>query len=193
MRCLIADDVSILRRIIENILNPFFEVILVNNGQEALKKFEESLKKKQPFDVVFLDIMMPKLNGIQTLEKMRQIELIYEVQKKAKIIMVTILSDQDSVEEALEKGCDGYILKPYSPYNVLKALKRYGINIKKLKPVPKNKQPQNKTEEDMADSQKTADPGEIANKDSVQQNGESHKKPQVKTISGSGGSKDTDK
>ena len=67
------------------------------------------LVKKESFDVVFLDIIMPGISGVEVLEKIK------EISPKTKVIMITgSLLKEDSWDELKQKGASGYILKPFS-------------------------------------------------------------------------------
>ncbi len=73
------------------------------DGQEALEKLEAGA-----FDVVLLDVMMPRLDGLQTLEALRSREATAELP----VIMLSALQESRSVRECLEHGADDYLFKP---------------------------------------------------------------------------------
>lgn len=78
-------------------------VIMAENGIEALK----IMKEKSP-DVVLLDIMMPKMDGYQVLEKMKEdIEL-----RDIPVLVISAVDDMDSVVKCIELGADDYLYKP---------------------------------------------------------------------------------
>ena len=80
------------------------------DGEEGLQKYKELYPR---VDLVTLDITMPKMDGVATLEK------IIEFDDKANVIMVTALGRQDLVKKALLTGARNYIVKPLDRRKVL--------------------------------------------------------------------------
>lgn len=114
MRILIAEDDLISRKYISKLLSQYGECDITVDGMEALDAYLLSVKEEKPYDLICLDIMMPKVDGvrilkaIKTLEKQQNIPL----EKRAKIIMLTALSDKEYVDKTFELGCDAYATKP---------------------------------------------------------------------------------
>ena len=103
-KVLVVDDTETIRRYEEMILSrEGYDVEMAADGIEALAK----IRAHQP-DVVFLDIMMPRMDGI---ECCRQIKTD-DATKEIKVVMVTTKSEYEKVKEAFEAGCDDYITKP---------------------------------------------------------------------------------
>lgn len=111
IKLLIAEDDLFNRLLIVAMLakNKQIEVIEARDGEEAL-----ALLVAQHIDIVLLDIHMPKMNGLETLKKIRKIEAISYVH-----IMV-ISSDETEKKQSLALGADAFIPKPFN----LKALER---------------------------------------------------------------------
>lgn len=82
------------------------------NGVEAVKKFSE-LKP----DLMTLDITMPEMDGLEALKK------IMSTTPGAKVVMISALSQNAKIVEALKTGAKNYITKPYEPSQVLKVIK----------------------------------------------------------------------
>lgn len=82
------------------------DIATANNGHEAL----ECLNARS-FDLVFLDVMMPKMNGYQVLEKIKANAALRDVP----IIMISALDEIDSVIHCIELGADDYLSKPFNP------------------------------------------------------------------------------
>ena len=102
-KVLIVDDDNDLRTVLKDKLDlSGFDTACAVNGEEGLKKALEI----HP-DIILLDIMMPKMNGWQTLDKLRQDAW----GKNAKVIMLTVLEDLDNVAQAVEKNSVGYLIK----------------------------------------------------------------------------------
>jgi CheY-like chemotaxis protein len=82
----------------------------------------------RPFDLICLDIMMPKLDGQTVLKEIRALEAEHSVAsgKEAKIIMTTGLNDQRNVVEANPR-CDAYLTKPIDRAKLMFYVKKFGI------------------------------------------------------------------
>ena len=102
---LIVDDTLIMRESLRRILLAmgYEHVIQTDNGRAAMKLIETSGQK---IDLVFLDIVMPIMDGKATLKKIR------ETNKTLPAIMLTSVADKDSIMECSKLGITGYVLKP---------------------------------------------------------------------------------
>lgn len=106
-KILIADDEPDILEIIQyNLVKEGYTVIPARDGDEALTK----AKQQQP-DLIILDIMMPKKNGVEVCGILRSLPAF----KDTLIIFLTALSDEDSHIKGLETGADDYVTKPISP------------------------------------------------------------------------------
>lgn len=103
IRILIVDDMKIVRECIKMSIekNSDFEVIgCACDGIEAIQMCE----KYKP-DLILMDVIMPKLNGIKAISRIR------EKDKKVKILMLSSIGDDDNVIKSIRNGADGYVLK----------------------------------------------------------------------------------
>ena len=104
-RILIADDEEIVIRSCLRILDgDDFQVEAVQDGREALRKIEEN-----PYDVLILDIMMPNMDGLEVLRRVK------ETHPNMDVIMITGLSQIDTAVQAMKLGAFDYISKPFEP------------------------------------------------------------------------------
>lgn len=88
-----------------------FEVVSAENGLEAMKKLEAGIP-----DLILLDIVMPYMDGIETLKKIKE----KEEWKKIPVILLTNLSEKEKIEEALGLGADDYLIKShFTPSEVI--------------------------------------------------------------------------
>lgn len=125
MKILIVEDEPVSRTLLTGILGDYGKCNTAKNGKAALKEFTRALKKKSPYDLVCLDILMPKLDGhevLQGLKKVQREEGLKEV-NFSKVIMITALSDKDSMVGSFVRGCEGYIIKPVTAGKIKKELK----------------------------------------------------------------------
>lgn len=105
---LIADDNRQITSILEEYAkNESFEVKIAFNGREALKNFE----KYNP-DIVLLDVMMPEMDGFEVCREIRK-------QSNVPIIMITARGEDFERIMGLDIGADDYIVKPFSPAEVM--------------------------------------------------------------------------
>jgi DNA-binding response OmpR family regulator len=102
-RILLVDDEQAVQTLLTYPLRKDgYEVVSAQDGREALDRFAE-----QKFDLVVLDIMMPKLNGIEVCRRLR-------ARSQVPIIMLTAKDDEGDKVLGLEMGADDYITKPFS-------------------------------------------------------------------------------
>ena len=129
MRILIVEDDLDASRLLSKYLEPIGECEVVPNGQEAINVFRKSFREGYPFDLICLDIMMPKMNGHETLKKIRHIEKEEKVQigAGAKIIMVSSLSDGDTILKSFLELCDGYVVKPVEKKSIYDKLREIDL------------------------------------------------------------------
>jgi two-component system, chemotaxis family, chemotaxis protein CheY len=112
-KMMICDDSNIIRRKIERELKiERIEVVATaSNGRIAVETF-----KKQPVDVVTMDITMPEMDGIECVEK------LVEIKPDVLILVVSALSDKATAIEALQKGANGFLCKPFTDRQLTEAL-----------------------------------------------------------------------
>lgn len=130
MRILIVEDDFASRIVIHKYLSPYGQCDVVVNGLEAVQAFSLALEEDEKYDLVCLDIMMPELNGQETLKRIRKMEEEkgIEPSKKVKIIMMTALDTPKDVVEAFYKGdCTSYLVKPILRKKLVSLLKEYDL------------------------------------------------------------------
>lgn len=130
MKILIVDDDKINRKFLNAMLVGVGQIEMAKNGQEAIDMVTDSLSKSDPFDVIFLDIMMPEMDGIETLQNIRSVENDNDIllEDGAKIVMVTALADKQNVLSAFSKGCEYYLVKPVQQSKVFSLLEEMGFD-----------------------------------------------------------------
>ena len=116
LRLAVVDDHALFRRGLVGLLNDMSEFKVVgeaSNGREAL----EMIQSSQP-DVVLLDVNMPEMDGIQTVEALRKLRLPLH------ILMLTISQQEEDLMGAIRMGADGYLLKNTEPDDLRKSILR---------------------------------------------------------------------
>ncbi len=129
MRILIAEDDMVSRRFLSKFLSQYGECDIVIDGMEALDAYLISIKENEPYDVICLDIMMPKVDGVKVLKAIRDFENQRGIMpsNKANILMITALLDTDHVQKAFELGCQAYIEKPIDTDKLIEVMKKLDI------------------------------------------------------------------
>lgn len=127
MRILIVEDDFACRKFMVRFLSKYGECDITVDGMEAVDAFTMALEENEGYDLICLDIMMPVLDGYQTLMQIRQKEdeLGIPEEKRVNIIMTTALNERRNVSKAFELGCTAYAGKPIDQMkfeNVLKKL-----------------------------------------------------------------------
>lgn len=108
------DDSITMRKIVHMAVQDKGDFLEAENGLDALKKLQE----RPRIDYFVVDVNMPQMNGIQFIHEVRKIP---EYQNTP-IIVITTESDKAMVEEGLEAGAKGWLLKPFEKEQLLKLL-----------------------------------------------------------------------
>ncbi|MEJ2663598.1 MAG: response regulator [Spirochaetia bacterium] len=130
MRILIVEDDLGSRKLLQTILSPYGECDLAVDGEEGIEAFRLAWKEKKPYGLIFMDIMMPKVNGHEALRNIRiyESEMGITADQEVKVIMTTVLEDSKNVMTALYKGgAAAYIVKPIDKQKLLSELKELGL------------------------------------------------------------------
>jgi DNA-binding response OmpR family regulator len=115
-RILVVDDEPFICRSLTFVLRKAdYEVFEARNGEEAIA----AIRQHRP-DLVFLDVMMPKLNGFQVTEEIRKDRALDAV----KIILLTAKGQESDREVGKTAGANDYITKPFSPTRILERAKQ---------------------------------------------------------------------
>ena len=114
MRILIAEDDLSSRKFLHKFMSSYGDCDLTVDGMEALDAFLMAVEDGEPYDLVCVDIMMPKVDGVKVLQVIRDIERQKEVpaEERCRIIMTTALNDVELVNRLFEYGCEAYATKP---------------------------------------------------------------------------------
>jgi len=111
---LVVDDEDALRTVLGGELaSEGYEVRTAADGDEAISELDKS-----PFDLVLLDIKMPRLNGFEVLK------FIKEKHEKTKVVMLTGFADLKNAIESKKLGADDFVSKPYDLVDLLTTIER---------------------------------------------------------------------
>ena len=115
MKCLIVEDDEVSSQVLEKMVSLHGSHHAAGDGRLALALFRQAHDLRCPYDVVLMDIMMPKGGGLEAALEIRKTEeqLNIPVLQRVKIIMTTALDDPRTIMKALyESDADSYLVKP---------------------------------------------------------------------------------
>ena len=124
MRVLIAEDDMISRKIMLKMLETRGECDFAMNGIEAVDAVYLSMKEKRPYDLICLDIMLPKIDGLSVLKSIRDLERQMGTET-AIVIIITALETEKVVKEAFDIGANAYATKPIYKSKFLEVLSKF--------------------------------------------------------------------
>ncbi|PUE66571.1 response regulator [Arcobacter caeni] len=116
-RVLFIEDEELAREKLAKILSKLFkEVVLASNGLEGLEKYEKSKITNEKIDLIISDINMPIMNGLEMLEKIREIDTVIP------LIFTTARSESDNLQKAIDLNVSNYIMKPIDTLILVKKI-----------------------------------------------------------------------
>ncbi|MGL1934906.1 MAG: response regulator [Fibrobacterales bacterium] len=129
MKFLIVEDDPIALNVLTLLLKDYGIVDIARDGREGINIFREAHQRKAFFDVVFLDIMMPHIDGHEVLESIRSLEKEAKIEGSAgtKIVMCSALDDSKNVIKAFRNQCEGYLTKPIQKKDIEEQLKKLSL------------------------------------------------------------------
>jgi two-component system KDP operon response regulator KdpE len=99
----VDDEPRMVRFVRMNLELEGYQVVEASNGMQTLEKVRDEMP-----DLVLLDVMMPEMDGFETLERLREMSTV-------PVIMLTVKGDEEDRIRGLELGADDYVSKPFSP------------------------------------------------------------------------------
>ena len=129
MRVLIVEDDYGSRRFMQKALKEYGDTDIVVDGNEAVEAFKIALDENQPYDLIFMDIMMPKMDGHEAMKEIRAIESEMAIPPfdAVKIIMTTVMEDPKNVINAFHKGgAEAYLVKPLDIAKIREEMEKLG-------------------------------------------------------------------
>lgn len=115
-RILVVDDEAPMRESLKDwLMEEGYEVGLATSGQEAI-----AMARKKSWDVILLDLKMPGMDGVETLQRLKGKEMNIE----AEILMMTAYATVDTAVQAMKEGAFDYLVKPFSPDEIEMQIKK---------------------------------------------------------------------
>ncbi|KAK7419912.1 Histidine kinase osmosensor [Neonectria punicea] len=121
LRVLVADDNSTNIEVVSRMLKleAVYDVTIAKDGQEAYDLVKATMEKNQSFDVIFMDVQMPNLDGLQSTR------LIREMGYTSPIVALTAFSEESNVKECIDSGMDEFLSKPIRRPALKQVLKKF--------------------------------------------------------------------
>ena len=121
----VDDEPRIIEAVSMNLELEGYQVSAARNGYEALQKLTEDLP-----DLIILDVMMPEIDGFETLRKIREVSTV-------PVIMLTVKGEEIDKIKGLDLGADDYVTKPFSPKELVSRVKAVLRRVEMPTPAPK--------------------------------------------------------
>ena len=130
MRILIVEDDFVGRKVMQQLLLEYGQCDVAVDGLEAVKAVDLASEANEPYDVMFLDIMMPNMSGHEALKIIRDKEKERGVtpQNEVKVIMTSALDDVKNVTQSFfQGGASAYLVKPIERRKVIEEMRKLGL------------------------------------------------------------------
>ena len=105
-KVLVVDDTKSILKMVKFVLGEKYDLYMANSGSLALEILE-----RKPIDIVLMDVDMPDMDGIETVQKIREMENIKDIP----VLFFTAKTSKESIEKCAKAGMVDYIVKPYQP------------------------------------------------------------------------------
>ncbi|KAL6713978.1 Histidine kinase osmosensor [Lecanora helva] len=141
IRVLVAEDNKVNQEVVLRMLKleDIYDVTVAKDGQEAFDLVKESMEQRNFFNLIFMDVQMPNLDGIQSTR------LIRRMGYSAPIVALTAFAEESNVKECIDSGMDFFLPKPIRRPALKDVLKRY------CPPIPEAAEEADKTPPPLAD------------------------------------------
>lgn len=121
LRVLVADDNSTNIEVVSRMLKleEVYDVTIAKDGQEAYDEVKAAMARNQAFDIIFMDVQMPNLNGLQSTR------LIREMGYTSPIVALTAFSEESNMRDCINSGMDEFLAKPIRRPALKQVLKKF--------------------------------------------------------------------
>jgi CheY-like chemotaxis protein len=127
MRALIIDDDPVSCEVIAGMIPKSWRSTCVASAEDGLEAFSDHLGGEDAYDIVFIDHYLNGMNGVEGIPFFRDVERKQNVKLACKMVLVTGTHDPDLFQDAFNKKCDTFLLKPLDPNKFKKKLSRIGV------------------------------------------------------------------
>lgn len=124
IKILVVDDEQVMRDLFTRVLKlKGYSVTTVDSGKEAVEKV-----KTEEFDIAFIDVVMPEMDGVETFRAIKK------VNPKVHVVMMTGFAVEDKIKEAMQNGAIDYLYKPFDIVEIMTVIGKVEKKAK-LKPL----------------------------------------------------------
>ncbi|MCK5148271.1 response regulator [bacterium] len=130
MRFLIVEDDAVCALVFKETLKVYGQCDVAEDGLKGVKLFSEAIDRKEGYDLICMDIMMPNMDGQTALQAIRDKEKASNINltKRTSVLMITALKDDANIGSAFLRGAaDGYLVKPVKKRELLDEVVRLGL------------------------------------------------------------------
>jgi two-component system chemotaxis response regulator CheY len=129
VKTLIVEDEFTSRILLQNLLARHGECHVAVDGEEAVEAFRIALANAAPYDLICMDVRMPKMDGVEAVRQIRTLETEDGVLSTngVKILMATTVDDPKQVVGSFHALCDAYLIKPISSATLSEQLRKIGL------------------------------------------------------------------
>ena len=130
MRILIVEDDLIACWVLRDILSSYGHCDAVINEIQAIQAFRLAWEEKRPYDLVCINILMPKIDGLEAIELIRKLENLLGVDKllRVKVIMITALKDsENSTDSYVKEGGSSCLVRSINRKKIHEAIRNLGL------------------------------------------------------------------
>jgi len=129
LRTMLAEDDGASRLMMQTFLSGYGICHVAANGREAVDAFSAARSRREPYDLICMDIMMPEMDGREAVRRMRLIEEAEGIRSTcgARIVMTTTLDDLKEVSRCFRELCDAYLVKPIDLGRLLATMKSFEL------------------------------------------------------------------
>ncbi|MBU2510081.1 response regulator [bacterium] len=128
MKCLIVEDNRQSYELLQKMLEAYGFSDIAENGFEAFDLFKQAHADGEPYDVIFLDIIMPDLDGHEVLRKIRNWEKQnIQDDPPVQVVMASSKSDTDTILSSYDDGCQHFFMKPYDKGELDELMEKMGF------------------------------------------------------------------
>lgn len=127
MRILVVEDEKISRTYLQKIAGMYGECDIAEDGAVADEKIRRAFENDDRYDLVFLDIMLPKLTGHSILQLIRAYEKDYgtEPNERTAVVITSAMRDSENVKKAYDNMADEYIVKPLFKNKIEEVIEKF--------------------------------------------------------------------
>lgn len=129
MKTLIVEEDLPSQKFMQKVLQQFGRSDIAADGQVAIDMFQKTFNENGGYDLVCLDIMLPKMDGQEVLTRICKLEEDHGISglEGVKIIMTTALRDSKNIMRAFTAQCEAYLAKPIEKDALIAELRSFGL------------------------------------------------------------------